>query len=845
MAVELPCGQFDANAAGKPTERQIEFGSKDLIIRHDRRRVTSQVPTLDGNLITNPRETGTPRDRVIKHYYTCLSSQQNAASREEKAALRRYLVRCSIHTKRRVAMKDLAYPCRSIGLTKGLPMRKPMRKIITSSLLLSCIPAALNAKEGMFTPDQLPETADDLRQEGLDIPTERLADLTGFPMGAIVSLGGCSASFVSSVGLVITNHHCARGSVQYNSTADKNYLERGFLAEARSDELRAAPGSRIYVTVQDSDVTAQMREGVEALDDDVARYELTEQRMKDIVAECEMDDGHRCQVADFYGGAQYKLIKYLEIRDVRLAYSPADSIGKYGGDSDNWQWPRHTGDFAFYRAYVAPDGSAADYAEENVPYVPAHHLKVSAAGLNEGDFVMAAGYPGSTARYARLDEVENTFSWRYPLNVEIYNDWIDTIEAAAPVGSDARVKYEGRLAGLNNVEKNLRGQIEGARRVGLVERRRKREKALNAWIAADPSRASYADALVGLDTLTQDSTEAARTNLWYGLADNSQLLSVAKRLYRLSQERQKPDAERTPGYQQRDMTFFRQGLEALDRRFDPAVDKAEWFMLMGKYLDQPAAARVGVFDDALGITGNPDVTAISGKLDTYYAATTLDEVDTRLALMDATPQQIEASDDPFLKLAVALYAYDRELEAASDEREGRSLLLRPQYMQSITAWQRANGIVTYPDANSTLRVTYGKVLGGSPRDGLVYTPFTTLEGILEKDTGEEPFNAPQRQLAEIAAKDYGPYALDSIGSVPVNFLTDLDSTGGNSGSATLNSRAELVGLLFDGTFESVNSDWDFDPRTTRTIHVDTRYMLWVMDKVDGAQNLIEEMDILR
>jgi len=214
-------------------------------------------------------------------------------------------------------------------------------------------------------------------------------------------------------------------------------------------------------------------------------------------------------------------------------------------------------------------------------------------------------------------------------------------------------------------------------------------------------------------------------------------------------------------------------------------------------------------------------------------------------LLEATPEQIEASDDPFLKLAVALYDYDRELEAIGDAREGRSLLLRPQYMEAITAWQRDNGEVTYPDANSTLRVTYGKVLGGSPRDGLMYTPFTTLEGITEKDTGEDPFNAPARQLQAIAAKDYGPYELDSIGSVPVNFLSDLDSTGGNSGSATLNAKGELVGLLFDGTFESVNSDWDFDPRTTRTIHVDTRYMLWVMDKVDGAEALIEEMNVVR
>ncbi len=720
-----------------------------------------------------------------------------------------------------------------------------MKNTAVVAALLACVASVpLAAKEGMFTPGQLPEIADDLRAMGLEVAPEKLADLTGFPMGAIVQLQGCSASFVSPEGLVVTNHHCARGSVQYNSTAENNYLEDGFLAQAKADELPAAPGSRVYVTTEITDVTARARDGIETLSP-TERYETVDQRVKDITAECEQDVGFRCLVASFYGGKEYTLIKRLEVKDVRLVYAPADAVGKYGGDIDNWMWPRHTGDFAFYRAYVAPDGSSAEYAEENVPYRPEHHLKVSAAGLDDGDFVMAAGYPGSTQRYTRLGEVENTFGWTYPTFVTLLNDWIDAIEEAAPLGSDARVKYESRLAGLNNYEKNLRGQIDGARRVGLVDRRREREAALNAWIAADAARAPYGEAIAALDTLSEESATAARTNFWYGNVTRPQLLSAAQRLYRLAKEREKPDAQRESGYQERDMAFFRQGLQALDRRYDAAGDKAEWLLFLGGYLEQPAAERVAVLDEALGIAGASDIAQVEDVIDGYYAATTLDETDTRLGLMDASVAELEASDDPFIELAVALYDYERKLESESEEREGRALALRPAYMDAITQWQRSQGAATYPDANSTLRVTYGKVLGGSPRDGMAYLPFTTLEGILEKDTGEEPFNAPEGQLASIRAGDYGPYALDSIGSVPVNFLSDLDSTGGNSGSATLNARAELVGLLFDGTFESVNSDWDFDPRTTRTIHVDTRYMLWVMDKVDGAQGLIEEMDIVR
>ncbi|WP_366146166.1 S46 family peptidase [Erythrobacter sp.] len=719
-----------------------------------------------------------------------------------------------------------------------------MTRLATIGLTLSAaLSAPLAAKEGMYTPDQLKEISDELRETGLELDPATLADLTSFPMGAVVSLGGCSASFVSPEGLVVTNHHCARGSVQFNSTAENNYLENGFLAATKTDELPAAPGSRVYVTTEVTDVTDAVREGTEGMEP-LARYELVEQRRKDIIAGCEEAAGYRCQVSGFFGGAQYKLIKRLEVRDVRLVYAPADSIGKYGGDIDNWQWPRHTGDFAFYRAYVAPDGSAADFGEANVPYKPEHHLKVSAAGVEDGDFVMVAGYPGATSRYTLLAEVENTFDWNYPTFQKLIEEWIATIEEAAPEGSEARVKYESLLAGLNNFEKNLRGQMEGAQRVGLVDRRRAREAALAEWIATDPSRTEYGAAIASLAELSEESAKAARTNFWYGNATRAQLFGVARRLYRLSKERQKPNAERESGYQERDMTFFRQSMEAIDRRYDAGVDKATWILFLTGYLAQPVEERVAELDEAMGFTAETTADDLPELLDAFYAGTTLGDLDTRLALMEASPEDFEASEDPFIKLAVAMYDYGFELETQSKTRAGRSLALRPDYMEAITAWQAEQGVLAYPDANSTLRVTFGNVLGGSPQDGLIYAPFTTLEGITAKDTGEDPFNAPKRQLELIEAGEYGEYKLDAIGSVPVNFLSDLDVTGGNSGSATLNSRGELVGLLFDGTYESINSDWDFDPRTTRSIHVDSRYMLWVMEKVDGAQALIDEMDVV-
>jgi len=720
-----------------------------------------------------------------------------------------------------------------------------MKYALTALAAALTLGGLAEAKEGMWTPDQLPQIAEDLRATGLELDPATLTDLTAFPMGAVISLGGCTASFVSPKGLVVTNHHCARGSIQFNATPESNYLADGFLADGLEAELPAAPGTRVYVTVAVEDVTDRVRDGVSADMNGQNVYKAIDAREKEIIAECEQQAGHRCQVASFHGGLQYKLIDRLEIQDVRLVYGPGDNIGKYGGDVDNWMWPRHTGDFAFYRAYVGADGQPAEYSADNVPFEPEHFLKVSSAGLDDGDFLMVAGYPGSTQRYARLAEVKNTFEWGYPTWIETLEGWISTIEKAAPVGSDARIKYEGSLAGLNNFMKNIAGQIEGARRVGLVERRVAREAALDAWIEAKAADAGFAETLVKLDALTEEGAQAARDNWFYNNATRSSMLSVAQRLYRLSKERQKPDAERESGFQARDMAFFRQGMQAMERRFDPAVDKALWMYFLERYVDAPASARVAALDQSLNLPAAWDSAVVGNTLDTLYAETRLGDVEQRLALMEKDPEWFDSSSDPFIRLAVALYDHEMALEEASKDRAGRMQILRPDYMQAIIAWQNDQGYAAYPDANSTLRVTYGTVMGGSPRDGMVYAPFTTLEGILEKDTGEAPFDAPQRQLELIRQADYGPYALPGIGSVPVNFLSDLDSTGGNSGSATLNAEGELVGLLFDGTIESVNSDWDFDPRTTRSIHVDTRYMLWVMDKVDGAAALIAEMDVVR
>ncbi len=562
-----------------------------------------------------------------------------------------------------------------------------MRKILTAGAvaLAAAIAVPAVAVEGMFTPEQFPDLSKKLKKAGLKIKADELSDLTAFPMGAVVSLGGCSASFVSPEGLVVTNHHCVRGSIQYNATEEHNYLEDGFLAADMKSEVPAAPGSRVYVTTDFSDVTAQVTGDIPADVDGRERFDLIDSRMKAITAECEKAEGYRCQVSEFFGGLEYKLIKRMEIKDVRLVYAPGDAIGKYGGDIDNWMWPRHTGDFGFYRAYVGPDGKPAEFSKDNVPYQPEHYLKVSAKGVDDGDFVMVAGYPGRTSRYTRLIEVEHTFNWLYPTTIELWDNWIKTIEAASPAGSDMRIKYESRLAGINNYMKNYGGQIEGARKVDLTGSRAEREDALDTWVAETDDRAHFANAIAKVDAIAAADAKQSKKEFWYMYATRPQLLGVAKDLYRLAKEHEKPDVERESGFQLRDETFIRNWLESIDRRFDPVVDKAEWTLFLNYYLKAPAEMRVAALDKALGITAKTS-SAADIDLDAFYDNTILNSAETRISLMNATVEQLEKMDDAFMQLAIALYDTNMAMENTEKELQGESAAARPDYMKAIISW---------------------------------------------------------------------------------------------------------------------------------------------------------------
>ncbi|AWF81215.1 dipeptidyl-peptidase 7 [Microbulbifer sp. A4B17] len=729
--------------------------------------------------------------------------------------------------------------------------------VATAALLAGASFSSLAAEkesvstEGMWQPHQLPELSKELRGHGLELDPASMTKLTEFPMNAVISLGGCSASFVSPQGLVITNHHCAYGSISYNSTESKDLLAEGFLAGDLSEELPAAPGSRVYVTVAMNEVTDKVNERLTDEMDGAARFAAIEEAEKALVSECEKDPGHRCEVYSYYGGLNYYLVKQLEIRDVRLVHAPASSIGKFGGDIDNWMWPRHTGDYAFYRAYVSKDGKPADYSKDNVPYKPKHYLPVAAKGPKEGDFVMVAGYPGRTNRYRTAQEVESNFNWYYPNMQRVLGEWSETIGAATADNKDAELKYASLVAGLNNYSKNFTGMMEGYQRSDLLQRKEKLEKALQAWVDSDKAREKkYQSTIDDLKALVVEKESTREQDLAIDYMDRSAMLGAASKLYRLAKENEKPDAERKPGYQERDLTRFTEGMRRIERSYHPSVDKQIWLYFLDRYQALPKEQRIASFDRFLNIDkGNADLEA---TLDKMYKETELSDVEVREAWIGKKPEDFKESKDPFIQLAVAMYDDMLSREEHEESMKGRFAQLRPQYMEMLIDYYHSLGKPVYPDANSSLRVTYGLVKGYEPPAGTIkeaadgndgkqgFVPFTTLRGIKAKYTGEDPFDAPKALMEAIDKKNFGRYYEKQLDSVPVNFLSTVDITGGNSGSPTMNGRGELVGVVFDGTYDSINADWDFTD-STRAIHVDIAYILWVMENIDGAGYLVREM----
>ncbi|MCX5732281.1 MAG: S46 family peptidase, partial [Deltaproteobacteria bacterium] len=635
-----------------------------------------------------------------------------------------------------------------------------------------------------------------------------------------------------------------------NATPERNTVKEGFLAPTREEEAWAGPGSRVLVTVAVREVTKDVTGKLDTGLTDLQRWQAIEKRAKDLTAACEKE-GLRCRVASFFEGLRWYETAAVELKDVRLVYAPPSSIGNFGGETDNWRWPRHTGDFAFYRAYVGRDGKPAAFDKGNVPFKPRHFLTVDRAGATPGEVVVVAGYPGRTSRHATAREMKDLVQWSYPRTARRNKDMLAILAELSKGSKETEIRVATRVRGLANSMKNRQGVIEGAERGKLLEKKSAAEAELAAWIDADAARKKkFGGVIASLDDLhAKKEALRERDATLQALYFNSTLLGSARTLRRLAEERQKPDAEREPEYQQRNWERLREAQERLQKTLDPGADRALLRYALLEAAALPAAQRIETIDAAVGFSAGISEADAKAKADAWLAVlyanpSKLADAGSRLALFDGKPDDVLAAKDPFLDLATALAPLDKQVREADKTRNGAMSRLGPVYMQAML--DKAGGLVA-PDANSTLRVTFGTVKGVSPRDGVFYLPQTTLQGVVAKARpGDKEFDAPPALLAaaaKVLASGQGPFVEPKLGDVPVNFLSDVDTTGGNSGSAVLNGKGKLVGLLFDGNYETIASDLLFDPVSTRSTQVDIRYVLWVASQVSGATRVLAELGI--
>lgn len=702
----------------------------------------------------------------------------------------------------------------------------------------------------MWLPAQmsLPQHVDTFKKMGVSIDAKTLADPLSAPLAAIVSLGGCSASFVSADGLIVTNHHCVQKALQQSSSAKENLVEKGFLAKTKQDEKSAGPTQRVTVLQGYRDVTKEMRDGFDQITDPAAREKESTKRSKTLVAACEKDrPGIRCQVASYFRGGQFQLLEMMEIKDVRLVYVPERSIGNYGGEIDNWNWPRHTGDFSFYRAYVGKDGKSSPYSAENVPYKPKHFLKVASQPLKSGDFVMVAGYPGSTSRTATASEVHFNIDWAYPYRIAYSKEKYAIVEAHLKDGGETGIKATVAKQSIQNGLEKTVGILAGMQQGDLLKQKDEADKKAKEW-AAQPGHEKHKQAIDRLEEILAEARKTARADFDRNVAlSGSQLLTTAHSFMRRLEEKNKPASEKikeTPQQLADKETAAVNVQKAFTKSYDRTLDKASFRLALTRAAKLPENDRKWL-STLLGVKKGTkiDDALIDKTLDSWYSTTTLEDETVRLDLLqNGKDKDLKASKDPFIKAALRTWGHSKADEKKNGARVGELMVLAPLYVEAM---REAMGGVLAPDANSTLRVTYGTVKSLHPegKDEQSW-PFTTGAQLVAKATGKEPFNAPERLLAGLKAKKFGPYADSSLGGdLPIDFLADLDITGGNSGSATLNDKGELVGLAFDGNKEGLASEAVFNGKTTRSIHVDARYMLWVMDAIDGADHLLKEMGI--
>ncbi len=715
-----------------------------------------------------------------------------------------------------------------------------MKKIILSLFVgMLLMPMSMKANEGMWFLmfiERLNQR--DMEKEGLQLTADEIYSINHSSLkDAIVSFNGnCTGEIISKEGLVLTNHHCGYDAVTELSTPTDNILKNGFWAKDKAAERPSGVYVRFFVRMDD--VSKRILSKLNPSMTEAEREKAVNAEMKLIEKENNEGGKYTVSVKSFFQGNEYYYFVYQDYRDVRLVGVPSESIGKYGGDTDNWIWPRHTGDFSMFRVYADRNGNPAEYSNKNVPLQPKQHLTISLNGVKENDFAMILGYPGTTNRWMPASGVEQNVKFGYPAWVEGAKTGMDNMKKYMDQSDELRLKYAAKYATTANYWKNRQGMIDALGKFGTAKTKAAQEAKFNAWANKPANKAKYGNVVATINKYYSMTNEKSRhDNYLRQLTRTSNLGNIRQTIGAQLENYVKADAAKRAELAP---ALLEKATEIFDELYIPA-EKDILAAQLKLYATKSTGYKIDAMVEKIGSENNNDFTKYANAAIDLSIFSSLD----RFKAFLQYPTQGQLDNDPVYALSSSLlkhsgYKSDEITKAKNDFDSAFRLLVEGLRESKL-------GDIKYPDANSTMRLTYGKVrsLPADKRNDAKVNNYTTLDGQVKKyKKGDAEFDLPVRVLELNKNKDYGRFA-DKDGSLHVNFLTDNDITGGNSGSPVLNAKGELIGLAFDGNIEAMAGDVIFDKKLQRTISADIRYVLWVIEKLSGAKHIVDEMTLAR